>query len=124
MHHRKSGRRLGRNSSHRKAMWKNMSTSLIMHECIKTTVAKAKELRGVVEPMITLAGEESLANRRLLISRLGDKDAIQKLFKVLGPFYKKRPGGYVRVLKCGNRAGDAAPMAYVQLVDADKLPSS
>jgi len=117
MRHRKSGRQLNRNSSHRKAMFKNMANSLFEHEVIKTTLPKAKELRKVAEPLITLAKEDSVANRRLAFSRLRDKAAVGKLFSDLGPRYKERPGGYLRILKCGFRTGDAAPMAYVELVD-------
>lgn len=117
MRHRKSGRKLGRNSSHRKAMFSNMTTSLITHELIKTTVAKAKELRGIAEPIITLAKEDSVHNRRLAFARLRDKAAVGKLFTDLGPRYQGRPGGYIRILKCGFRDGDNAPMAYVELVD-------
>lgn len=117
MRHRKSGRKLNRNSSHRKAMFKNMSASLIEHEVIKTTVAKAKELRSIAEPLITLAKEDSLHNRRLAFSRLRDKAAVGKLFTDLGVRYQTRPGGYIRILKCGYRPGDNAPMAIVELVD-------
>ena len=117
MRHKKSGRRLGRNSSHRKAMFRNMATSLVRHETIKTTVPKAKELRRVVEPLITLAKVDGVANRRLAFSRLRDKEAVGKLFSDLGPRFKDRPGGYLRILKIGPRPGDAAPMAIVQLVD-------
>jgi large subunit ribosomal protein L17 len=117
MRHRKSGRRLGRNSSHRKAMFRNMATSLVRHELIRTTVPKAKELRRVVEPLITLAKVDGVANRRLAFSRLRDKEAVGKLFTDLGPRFKDRPGGYLRILKIGPRPGDAAPMAIVQLVD-------
>ena len=117
MRHRKSGRKLNRNSSHRKAMFKNMSASLIEHEVIRTTVAKAKELRSVAEPLITLAKEDSVHNRRLAFSRLRDKAAVGKLFTDLGPRYQTRPGGYIRILKCGFRPGDNAPMAIVELVD-------
>ena len=117
MRHRKSGRKLGRNSSHRKAMFRNMATSLVRHEMIKTTVPKAKELRRVVEPLITLAKTDGVANRRLAFDRLRDKEAVGKLFSDLGPRFKDRPGGYLRILKTGPRAGDAAPMAIVQLVD-------
>ena len=117
MRHRHSGRQLNRNSSHRKAMFKNMSVSLFEHELIRTTVAKAKELRGVAERLITLAKVDTVANRRLAFSRLRDRDAVTKLFTVLGPRYAERPGGYMRVLKCGFRTGDKAPMAYVELVD-------
>jgi len=117
MRHRKSGRHLNRTSSHREAMFRNMAASLFRHELIKTTLPKAKELRRVAEPMITMAKEDSVARRRLAFSRLRDKDMIAKLFGELGPRYKGRPGGYVRILKCGYRAGDNAPMAYVELVD-------
>jgi large subunit ribosomal protein L17 len=117
MRHRKAGRKLNRNSSHRKAMFRNMAVSLFEHEMIKTTLPKAKELRKVAEPMITLAKNDSLANRRLAFNRLRDRDAVTKLFEDLGPRYDKRPGGYLRILKCGFRAGDNAPMAYVELVD-------
>jgi len=117
MRHRHSGRQLNRNSSHRKAMFKNMSVSLFEHELIRTTVAKAKELRGVAERLITLAKVDTVANRRLAFSRLRDRDAVTKLFNELGPRYASRPGGYLRVLKCGFRTGDKAPMAYVELVD-------
>jgi len=117
MRHRKSGRKLGRNSSHRKAMFRNMAASLVHHETIKTTLPKAKELRRVVEPLITLAKEDGVANRRLAFDRLRDKAAVGKLFSDLGPRFKERPGGYLRILKTGPRAGDAAPMAIVQLVD-------
>ena len=117
MRHRKSGRQLNRNSSHRKAMFRNMSTSLLLHETIKTTVPKAKELRRVVEPLITLSKKDSVANRRLAFSRLRDKEIVGKLFSEIGPRFIERPGGYVRILKLGPRAGDAAPMAMVQLVD-------
>jgi large subunit ribosomal protein L17 len=117
MRHRKSGRKLGRNSPHRKAMFRNMATSLVRHEMIKTTVPKAKELRRVVEPLITLAKTDGVANRRLAFDRLRDKEAVGKLFSDLGPRFKDRPGGYLRILKTGPRAGDAAPMAIVQLVD-------
>ncbi len=117
MRHKKSGRRLGRNSSHRKAMFRNMATSLVCHEMIKTTVPKAKELRRVVEPLITLAKVDGVANRRLAFNRLRDKEAVGKLFSDLGPRFKDRPGGYLRILKIGPRPGDAAPMAIVQLVD-------
>jgi len=117
MRHRKSGRKLNRNSSHRKAMFKNMSASLIEHEVIKTTVAKAKELRSVAEPLITLAKEDSVHNRRLAFARLRDTAAVGKLFTDLGKRYENRPGGYIRILKCGYRQGDNAPMAIVELVD-------
>lgn len=117
MRHRKSGRQLNRNSSHRKAMFKNMAVSLIEHEVIKTTVPKAKELKRVAEPLITLAKSDSVANRRLAFARTGSKAAVGKLFAELGPRYENRPGGYTRILKCGFRSGDAAPMAFVELVD-------
>lgn len=117
MRHRHSGRQLNRNSSHRKAMFKNMSVSLFEHELIRTTVAKAKELRGIAERLITLAKVDTVANRRLAFARLRDRDAVTKLFTELGPRYANRPGGYMRVLKCGFRTGDKAPMAYVELVD-------
>ncbi len=117
MRHRKSGRQLNRNSSHRKAMFKNMANSLFLHETIKTTLPKAKELRRVVEPLITLAKSDSVANRRRAFSKLRDDAMVAKLFAELGPFYKERPGGYVRILKAGFRTGDKAPMALVQLVD-------
>lgn len=117
MRHRKSGRQLNRNSSHRKAMFSNMASSLVEHEIIKTTLPKAKELRRVIEPLITLAKDDSVANRRLAFARTRDKATVGKLFNELGPRYTERPGGYTRILKCGFRAGDNAPMAYVELVD-------
>ena len=117
MRHNKSGRRLGRNSSHRKAMYRNMAASLVHHETIKTTVPKAKELRRVIEPLITLAKVDGVANRRLAFNRLRDKVAVGKLFTDLGPRFKSRPGGYLRILKMGPRPGDSAEMAIVQLVD-------
>ncbi|GAC29059.1 50S ribosomal protein L17 [Brumicola pallidula] len=117
MRHRKSGRQLNRNSSHRQAMFKNMAGSLVKHEVIKTTLPKAKELRRVIEPLITLAKQDSVANRRLAFARTGDKEVVGKLFNELGPRYGARPGGYSRILKCGFRTGDKAPMAYVELVD-------
>jgi len=117
MRHRKSGRNLNRNSSHRKAMFRNMSASLFEHEMIRTTLAKAKELRRKAEPLITLAKEDSVANRRLAFARLRDRDVVTKLFNELGPRYATRPGGYLRILKCGFRSGDNAPMAIVELVD-------
>jgi len=116
MRHRQSGRQLNRNSSHRQAMFRNMAISLVEHELIKTTLIKAKELRSVAEPLITLAKEDSVANRRLAFNRTRDKATVGKLFTELGPRYKERPGGYIRILKCGLRAGDKAPMAYVELV--------
>jgi len=117
MRHRKSGRQLNRNSSHRKAMFQNMANSLFLHEAIKTTLPKAKELRRVVEPLITKAKSDSVANRRHVFSKLRDDAMVAKLFTELGPFYKDRSGGYVRILKAGFRTGDKAPMAVVQLVD-------
>jgi len=117
MRHRKSGRQLNRNSSHRKAMFSNMANSLFQHEIIKTTLPKAKELRRVAEPLITMAKEDSVAKRRLAFSRLRDDAAVGKLFNELGPRYKERAGGYTRIMKCGFRSGDAAPMAYIELVD-------
>lgn len=117
MRHRLSGRQLGRKSPHRKAMYRNMSASLVEHELIKTTLPKAKELRRVIEPLITLAKVDSVANRRLAFARIQSKQAVGKLFSELGKRYATRPGGYVRILKCGFRAGDKAPMAYVELVD-------
>ena len=117
MRHQKSGRKLNRNSPHRKAMFRNMANSLFEHEIIKTTVPKAKELRRVAEPLITLAKEDSVAHRRQAFDRLRDRESVTKLFNELGPRYQERPGGYLRILKCGFRAGDAAPMAYVELVD-------
>lgn len=127
MRHRKSGRKLNRNSSHRKAMFKNMAASLVEHEVIKTTLPKAKELRRVAEPLITLAKEDSVANRRLAFDRLRNKAAVGKLFTDLGPRFKERPGGYIRIIKCGFRHGDNAPMAYVELLDrptADAVESA
>ncbi|HIE54223.1 MAG TPA: 50S ribosomal protein L17 [Chromatiaceae bacterium] len=117
MRHRKAGRQLNRNSSHRKAMYRNMAASLIEHELIKTTLPKAKELRRVAEPLITLAKQDSVARRRQAFARLRDEAAVGKLFTELGPRYQDRPGGYLRILKCGYRPGDKAPMAYVELVD-------
>lgn len=117
MRHRLSGRQLNRNSSHRKAMFRNMAASLLDHELIKTTLPKAKELRRVAEPLITLAKNDSVANRRLAFDRLRDRDVVSKLFNELGPRYQSRPGGYLRILKCGFRTGDNAPMAIVELVD-------
>jgi large subunit ribosomal protein L17 len=117
MRHRKSGRHLNRTSSHRKAMFKNMSVSLFEHELIKTTLPKAKELRRVAEPLITLSKVDSVANRRLAFARTRSKEAVGKLFNELGPRYEARPGGYIRIMKCGFRPGDNAPMAYVELVD-------
>jgi len=117
MRHQKSGRHLSRTSAHRTAMFKNMAASLIRHELIKTTLPKAKELRRVAEPLITLSKKDSVANRRLAFARLRDDGAVAKLFTELGPRYNERPGGYLRILKCGYRQGDKAPMAYVELVD-------
>jgi large subunit ribosomal protein L17 len=113
----KSGRKLNRTSSHREAMFKNMASSLIKHELIRTTLPKAKELRRIAEPLITLSKVDGVANRRLAFARLRDKQAVGKLFVELGPRYRERPGGYLRILKCGFRPGDNAPMAYVELVD-------
>ncbi len=124
MRHRKSGRKLGRNSSHRTAMYRNMAASLVQHETIKTTLPKAKELRRVVEPLITLAKRDGVAQRRLAFSRLRDDAAVGKLFNELGPRFKNRPGGYLRILKIGYRAGDAAPMALVQLLDQPDSPET
>ena len=117
MRHRKSGRKLGRNSSHRKAMYRNMAVSLFRHETIRTTLPKAKELRRVAEPLITLAKQDGTSRRRLAFARLRDDAAVGKLFNELGPRFRDRPGGYLRILKIGYRAGDAAPMAVVQLLD-------
>jgi len=117
MRHQKSGRKLNRTSSHRTAMFRNMASSLIEHEAIQTTVPKAKELRRVLEPLITLSKRDSVANRRLAFSRLRQRGAVTKLFNELGPRYQARPGGYMRILKSGFRPGDAAPMAFVELVD-------
>jgi large subunit ribosomal protein L17 len=121
MRHLKSGKKLNRTSSHRKAMFSNMTASLIEHEVIKTTLPKAKELRRVAEPLITLAKNDSVANRRLAFSRLRNDSAVGKLFAELGPRYQERPGGYMRILKCGFRTGDAAPMAIVELVDRPEI---
>lgn len=117
MRHQNSGKNLSRNSSHRKAMFKNMMVSLLRHELIKTTLPKAKELRRFVEPIITLAKQDTLHRRRLANARLRDKEIVHKLFVEIGPFYKERPGGYLRILKCNFRKGDNAPMAIVELVD-------
>ena len=119
MRHRKTARKLNRNSSHRSALLRNLSASLFAHEVIKTTLPKAKELRKVVEPLITLAKKDSVAHRRLVFARLRSKDAVAKLFSELGPRFQDRAGGYLRILKCGYRRGDAAPMAYVQLLSAE-----
>jgi len=121
MRHRKSGRQLNRNSSHRKAMFRNMTCSLLRHELIKTTLPKAKELRRVAEPIITIGKDDSVAKRRLAFDRLRDKEVVGKLFTEIGPRYKERPGGYLRILKCGFRPGDKAPMAYVELVDRPEV---
>jgi len=121
MRHRKTGRQLNRNSSHRKAMFSNMATSLFKHELIRTTLPKAKELRGFAEPLITLSKDDSVAKRRLAFAKLRDRDVVTKLFNELGPRYKERSGGYLRVIKCGHRTGDKAPMAYVELVDRPEL---
>lgn len=121
MRHRYSGRKLNRTSSHRKAMFRNMTASLVEREVIKTTLPKAKELRSYAEPMITLAKSDSVANRRLAFNRLRSKAAVGKLFSELGPRYQERPGGYIRILKCGFRPGDKAPMAYVELVDRPEV---
>jgi large subunit ribosomal protein L17 len=127
MRHLKSGRKLNRDSAHRKAMFRNMASSLFANEIIKTTVPKAKELRRVAEPLITLAKEDSVAHRRLAFDRLRDREVVTKLFNELGPRYAERPGGYLRILKCGFRPGDSAPMAYVELVDrprAEETPEA
>jgi large subunit ribosomal protein L17 len=124
MRHLKSGRKLNRDSAHRKAMFRNMASSLFANEIIKTTVPKAKELRRVAEPLITLAKEDSVAHRRLAFDRLRDRDVVTKLFNELGPRYAERPGGYLRIMKCGFRAGDNAPMAYVELVDRPRAEES
>jgi large subunit ribosomal protein L17 len=121
MRHRNSGRQLSRDSSHRKATLRSLATALLRHEMIKTTVAKAKELRVVAEPLITLAKIDNVSKRRLAFDRLRDREVVTKLFNELGPRYKARPGGYLRILKCGNRAGDNAPMAYVELVDRPEV---
>lgn len=120
MRHRKSGRYFSRTSSHRKAMFKNMMVSMLKHEAIKTTVAKAKELRSYLEPMITLGKVDTVHNRRIAFSRLRDREIVLKLFNEIGPHFLTRPGGYLRVLKCGNRKGDCAPMAIVELVGREK----
>jgi large subunit ribosomal protein L17 len=121
MRHQKSGRKFSRTSSHRQAMFTNMAASLIKHELIRTTLPKAKELRRVAEPLITIGKIDGVANRRLAMSRLQDKEAVGKLFVELGPRYKARPGGYLRILKAGFRPGDNAPMAYVELVDRPQV---
>lgn len=124
MRHRQSGRQLNRNSSHRKAMFQNMTNSLFRHELIKTTLPKAKELRRVAEPLITMAKEDSVHKRRLAFARMRDKEMVAKLFTELGPRYQSRPGGYLRIMKCGNRTGDNAPMAYVEMVDREAADSA
>ncbi|GAB1623696.1 50S ribosomal protein L17 [Agarivorans sp. MS3-6] len=121
MRHRQSGRQLNRNSSHRQAMFRNMASSLVRHEVIKTTLPKAKELRRVVEPLITLAKNDSVANRRLAFARTRDAEVVGKLFAEIGPRFKERAGGYTRILKCGFRAGDNAPMAYIELLDRPEV---
>jgi large subunit ribosomal protein L17 len=121
MRHRKSGRQLNRNSSHRQAMFRNMAGSLVKHEIIKTTLPKAKELRRVVEPLITMAKQDSVANRRLAFARTRDAEVVGKLFSELGQRYSERPGGYTRIIKCGYRTGDKAPMAYIELVERPEL---
>ena len=121
MRHRKSGRQLNRNSSHRQAMFRNMAGSLVKHEIIKTTLPKAKELRRVIEPLITMAKSDSVANRRLAFARTRDAEVVGKLFSDLGQRYNERPGGYTRIIKCGFRTGDKAPMAYIELVDRPEL---
>lgn len=121
MRHQNSGRQLSRDSSHRKATLRSLATALLRHEVIKTTVPKAKELRRVAEPLITLAKQDNVAKRRLAFDRLRDREVVTKLFNELGPRYQARPGGYLRILKCGNRAGDNAPMAYVELVDRPEV---
>lgn len=121
MRHRQSGRQLNRNSSHRKAMFRNMASSLFEHEVIRTTVPKAKELRRVVEPLITRAKSDSVSNRRIVFDRIRNRDMVSKLFNELGPRYESRPGGYMRILKCGFRTGDKAPMAIVELVDRPQI---
>ena len=123
MRHRKSGKKLNRNSSHRQAMFRNMAVSLIEHEVIKTTLVKAKELRRFAEPLITLSKEDSISNRRLVFNRTRSKSAVGKLFSEIGPRSLSRPGGYTRILKCGYRKGDAAPMAFIELVDRSGLVS-
>ena len=117
MRHRKSGRAFSRTKSHRKALFSNLCQSLIDHELIKTTLPKAKELRRILEPLITVSKKDTLAARRYIFDRLRSRDAVKKLFETLGPRYEERPGGYLRVLKCGFRAGDNAPLAIVELVD-------
>ena len=124
MRHQKSGRKFSRTSAHREAMFVNMAASLFKHELIRTTLPKAKELRRVAEPLITIGKTDGVANRRLAMSRLRDKEAVGKLFVELGPRYKARPGGYLRIMKCGFRPGDNAPMAYVELVDRPQIETA
>ena len=124
MRHRKAGRKFNRTSSHRSAMFKNMAVSLIDHEIIKTTLPKAKELRRIAEPLITLSKTDNVANRRLAFNRTRNAAAVGKLFSELGPRYAERPGGYTRILKCGFRSGDSAPMAYIELVDRAPIEDS
>ena len=124
MRHRKAGRKFNRTSSHRSAMFKNMAVSLIDHEIIKTTLPKAKELRRIAEPLITLSKTDNVANRRLAFNRTRNAAAVGKLFSELGPRYAERPGGYTRILKCGFRSGDSAPMAYIELVDRTTVEGS
>lgn len=121
MRHRKAGRKLNRTSSHRKAMLSNMAASLFTHEVIRTTLPKAKELRRVAEPLITLSKRDSVAHRRLAFARLGNREGVTKLFNELGPRFQTRPGGYLRILKCGFRVGDNAPLAYVELLDRPNM---
>jgi large subunit ribosomal protein L17 len=123
MRHRKDSRRFGRTSSHRQAMFRNMVSSLVEHEVIKTTLPKAKELRRIAERLITLAKDDSVAKRRLAFARLRNKLTVKKLFDILGPRYKERPGGYTRIMKCGFRLNDAAPVAYIELVDRPNAPA-
>jgi len=124
MRHRQSGRKLNRDASSRKALFKSMAASLLRHEIIKTTLPKAKELRRVAEPLITMAKVDNVAKRRLAFARLRDRDVVTKLFNELGPRYQARPGGYLRILKCGFRAGDKAPMAIVELVDRPNIEAA
>ncbi len=124
MRHRKTGRQLNRNSSHRSAMFQNMTVSLLRHEIIKTTLPKAKELRRITEPFITMAKTDSVHKRRVAFSRLRDRDMVTKLFNDLGPRYRERPGGYLRILKAGFRTGDKAPMAYIEMVDRPQAEAS
>ena len=124
MRHRKAGRKFNRTSSHRSAMFKNMAVSLIDHEIIKTTLPKAKELRRIAEPLITLSKTDNVANRRLAFNRTRNAAAVGKLFSELGPRYAERPGGYTRILKCGFRSGDSAPMAFIELVDRTPIEGS